>query len=112
MPPATSLLLVWMFFKFCAEICVVSGCSFAVTCFTNDGGFSADVVSIGAQNMSFGMFLASNLAPWGTSERFRGTWQHKKRDLGVPGLDFCRFWMDFGTAIWNFLSTLEQKLCF
>ena len=47
----------------------------------------ADSVQFGAQNVSFGMLVASNLAPWGTIERFSGTREHKKGDLGVPGLD-------------------------
>ena len=55
------------------------------------------------KTMTFGMLVASNLAPWGTIERIWGTWEHEKGDLGVPGLDFCRFG-DFGTAIWEFLA--------
>ena len=47
----------------------------------------ADVISFVAQNVSFGMLVASTLEPWGTIERFGGTWAHKRGDLGVPGLD-------------------------
>ena len=43
----------------------------------------ADVVSFSAQNVSFGMLVASSLTPWGTTERFRGTGEHKKEDLAV-----------------------------
>ena len=86
-PLYSGLLFVGCVFRSSAEICVVSGCSFAVTCFTNHGDFGTDVVSFGSQKMLFGMLVASNLAPWGTIERFRGTWEHKKGDLGVPGLD-------------------------
>ena len=45
--------------------------------------FGVDVVSLGAKNVSFGMLVASNLIPWGTIDRFRGTWEHKNGDLGV-----------------------------
>ena len=45
--------------------------------------WGADVVKFGAQNVSFGMLVASTLVPRGTIERFRGTWEHKKGDLGV-----------------------------
>ena len=41
------------------------------------------VVSFGAQHVSFGTRVASNLMPWGAIGRFRGTWEHKKGDLGV-----------------------------
>ena len=33
----------------------------------------------------------ANLASWEAIGRFRGTWEQKKGDLGVPGLGFCRF---------------------
>ena len=42
-----------------------------------------EVVSFLAQNVSFGMLVASTLAPRGTIERSRETSEHKKRDLGV-----------------------------
>ena len=45
--------------------------------------FSADVVSFGTWNVSFGMLVASTLASWGAIERSRGTLEHKKGDLGV-----------------------------
>ena len=79
--------------------------------FTNHGDFGTDDVSLGGQNMLFGMLVASNLAPWGTIDRFRGTWEHKKEDLGVAGMDFCRFWDDFGTAIWELLGNFGIQLC-
>ena len=39
----------------------------------------------------------STLAPWGTMGRSRGTWEHTKTRPWDPGLDFNRFWVDFGT---------------
>ena len=42
-----------------------------------------DVVSFGARNVSFGMPVASAVGPSGAIERSRGTWDHKKGDLGV-----------------------------
>ena len=74
--------------------------------------WDAHVVSFVVQNVSFGMLVASILAPRGTIDRFRGTWEHKKGDLEVPGLDFCRFWGDFGTAIWDLFAKLATKTVF
>ena len=82
-PFALACCFVGCVFRFSAEIRLVSGRSFAVTCFTNHGDFGTDVVSFGSPNVSFGMLGAFNLAPWGTITRFRGTWEHKKEDLGV-----------------------------
>ena len=45
--------------------------------------WGADLVSFGAQNVSFGMPFASTLAPCGIIERSRGTWEHKKGDFAV-----------------------------
>ena len=77
------------FLNLSAGICagsLVSRCSFDVTCFAIHGDLgrgSSDVVSFGAQNIPFGMPVASTLAPWGTIERSRGTSKHKKGDLEV-----------------------------
>ena len=43
----------------------------------------ADGVSIGTQNVSFGMPVAPTLAPWGTIERSRGLLEHKNGDVGM-----------------------------
>ena len=74
MPPDPLLWLVvcWMFFLFSAEICVVSGCSFAVICFTNHGDFGAAVVGFGTQNMKFGILIASNFGTLGDHRAFQG----------------------------------------
>ena len=32
--------------------------------------------------------------------------------LGVPGLDFYRFWTDFGAAIWTFLANFGTTIVF
>ena len=42
-----------------------------------------DVVSFGAEHVSFGMLVASGSTPWGTIERSRLTSEHKKGALGV-----------------------------
>ena len=60
----------------------MSGCSFHVTCFIINGDLRADVVSFGAHIVSFGMPVASTLASL-TIERSRGTWEHKKGNIGV-----------------------------
>ena len=48
----------------------------------------------------------------GTIERCRGAWEHTEGDLGGPGLDFYRFWKDFGTAIWTFLANVGTTIVF
>ena len=74
--------------------------------------WGADVVNFGARKVSFGMPVASTLAPWVTLERSRGTWEHETRYLGVQA------WMpiDFGWTLGPYSETcwvtLEQHLCF
>ena len=64
--------------------------------------WGADVVSLRAQNMSFGMLLASTLAPWGTIQRSKG-------DLVLEVLQkynfsrilgFCCFRSHFLCSLW------------
>ena len=93
-PLYSGLLFVGCVFRFSAEICVVSGCSFAVTCFTNHGDFGTDVVSFGGQNVSFGMLVASNLAPWGPSSDSGGLGSTRRETLGFQAwisVDFDEF---------------------
>ena len=45
-------------------------------------------------------------------ERCRGTWEHTEGDLRGPGLDFYRFWKDFGAAIWTFLANFGTTIVF
>ena len=40
------------------------------------------------------------------------TWEHTKGDLRGPGLDFYRFWKDFGAAIWTFLANFGTTIVF
>ena len=67
--------------------------------------WGADVVKFCAQNVSFSMLVASNLAPWGTIERFRGiAWGSRLGFLSIRG--------DFGTAIWEFLANFGTQIVF
>ena len=72
----------------------------------------ADSVQFGAQNVSFGMLVAPNLAPWGPSSDAGGLGSTRKETLGGPGLDFNRFWKDFGAAIWMFLANFGTTIVF
>ena len=65
-----------------------------------------DMVTFGAQNLSFGMPGASTLAPWGTMGRSRGTWEHKKGDLGVQAWIFIDFEWISGPHFASFSGTL------
>ena len=73
---------------------------------------SADVVSFGAQNVSSGMLVASTLAPWGTIERSRGTWEHKKGDLGIKAWISVDSGWTSGPHFDCFWQLLEQQMCF
>ena len=66
----------------------------------------ADPVKFGAQNVSFGMLVAPNLAPWGPSSDAGGLGSTRKETLGVqawtsidlqrisgpPFRSFCQLW--------------------
>ena len=72
----------------------------------------ADVVSFGAQNVSCGMPVAPTLAPWGTIERSRDTWEHKKGDLGVQAWISVDLRWSSGPHFESFWLTLEQHVSF
>ena len=74
--------------------------------------WGADVVKFGAHIVSFGMLVASSLAPWGPSSDAGGLGSTRKETLGfqawisidfgwISGLPFERFW-----------PTLEQQFDF
>ena len=71
-----------------------------------------DTVTFGAQNLSFGRPGASTFAPWGTMGRSRGTWEHKKGDLGVQAWIFIDFGWISGPHFESFSGSLDQHLCF
>ena len=74
--------------------------------------WGADVVSFGAQNVSFGMLVAPNLAPWGPSSDAGGLGSTRKEALGFQ----ASISIDFGgisePPFGSFWPTLEQQLCF
>ena len=72
----------------------------------------ADVVSLRSQDVSFGMHVASTLAPWGTIERSWGTWKHKKGGFGVHAWISTDFERTSGLHFEIILPTLEQDLRF
>ena len=88
MPPAHLLWLVvsWTFFRsFLLTVVLVRWCPDVVALshvLQSTVIFGADVVSFQGQNMSLGMLVASNLAPWGTIERFRGLGNTRRETLG------------------------------
>ena len=61
--------------------------------------------------MSRGMLFAPNSAPWGPSSDAAGLGSTRKETLG-PGLDFYRFWKDFGAAISMFLANFGPTIVF
>ena len=67
--------------------------------------WGAEVVKFGAQNVSFGMLVAPNLAPWGPSSDAGGLGSTQKETLGVQA-------KDFGAAIWTFLANFGTTIVF
>ena len=102
MPPAPRLLACWFFdvwflviflFNFPAEMRVgslVSGCLFSDHFLPIAVILDTDTVIFGASNLSFGD--VSILAPWGSIERFRGTWEQKKGYLGRKRPVAYQYW--------------------
>ena len=70
-----------------------------------------DTVTCGTQNLSFGRPGASTLALLQTMGRSRGTWEHKKGDLGIQALIFIDFGMISGPHFDSFSGTLDQNMC-
>ena len=72
----------------------------------------ADSAKFGAQNVSFGMLVAPNLAPWGPSSAAGGLGSTRKETLGVQAwisIDFGRISL---LPFERFWPTLAQQLCF
>ena len=74
--------------------------------------WGADVVKFGAQNVSFSMLVASNLAPWGPSSDAGGLGSTRKETLGVQAWISIDFGRISGPPFRRFWPTLEQKLGF
>ena len=72
----------------------------------------ADSVKVGAQNVSFGMLVAPNLAPWGPSSDAGGLGSTRKETLGVQAWISIDFGRISGPPFGRFWQTLEQQLCF
>ena len=83
--------------------------SFQVTFLQITMILETDTVTLGAEKLSFGMPGASILAPLGTMGRSRGTWEHKKGDLGVQAWVFIDFMSISGACFESFLGTLDEK---
>ena len=85
----------------------------------------ADSVKFGARNVSFGMLVAPNLAPWGPSSDAGGLGSTRKETLGLnlgvwgsrikylvrkvlpkPAFHICRDYVDFGVIFTWFSMAL------
>ena len=91
---------------------LMSGCSFDVMCFSIHGELGADVVKFGAQNVSFGMLVAPNLAPWGPLSDAGGLGSTRKETLGVQAWISIDFGRISEPPFRRFWPTLAQQLCF
>ena len=68
----------------------------------------ADSVKFGAQNVSFGMLVAPNLAPWGPLSDAGGLGSTRKETLGVQAwisIDFGRISEPPFGRFWSTLAT-------
>ena len=70
----------------------------------------ADSVKFGAQNVSFGMLAAPNLAPWGPSSDAGGLGSTRKETLGVQAWISIDFGRISGPPFGRFWPTLAQQL--
>ena len=91
---------------------LMSGCSFDVTCFWIRGECGRGFCQIWCPKRVIWHACCAQFGTLGTIERCRGTWEHTEGDLGGPGLDFYRFWKDFGAAIWTFLANFGTTIVF
>jgi hypothetical protein len=91
---------------------LMSGCSFDVTCFSIHGELGRGCCQIWCPKRVIWHACCAQFGTLGTIERCRGTWEHTEGDLGGPGLDFYRFWKDFGAAIWTFLANFGTTIVF
>ena len=74
--------------------------------------WGADVVKFGAQNVSVGMVVAPNLAPWGPSGDAGGLGSTREEALGFHAWISIDFGGILGPPFGRFWPTLEQQLCF
>ena len=72
----------------------------------------ADSVKFGVQNVSFGMLVAPNLAPWGPSRDAGGLGSTRKEIFGVQAWISIDFGRISGSPFGRFWLTLAQQLCF
>ena len=72
----------------------------------------AGSVRLCAQNGSFGMLVAPNLAPWGPSRDAGGLGSTRKETLGVQAWISVDFGRISGPPFGRFWQTLAHKLCF
>ena len=72
----------------------------------------ADSVRFGAQNVSFVMLVAPNLAPWGPSSDAGGLGSTRKETLGVQAWISIDFGRTSGPPFGCFWPTLAQQVCF
>ena len=91
---------------------LMSGCNFDVTCFPIHVELDADVVKLCTQNVSFGMLVAPNLAPWGPSSDAGGLGSTRKETLGVQAWISIDFGRISGPPFGRFWPTLAQQLSF
>ena len=70
--------------------------------------WGAEVVSFGAQNVSVGI----NFCTLGHHRAIQGPLGAQEGIPWGPGFDFCRFWVDFGTAFREMLSIFGATFVF
>ena len=74
--------------------------------------WGADVVKFGAQNVSFSMLVASNLAPWGPSSDAGGLGSTRKETLGFQAWISIDFELISAVHFESFSGPLDQNRYF
>ena len=80
--------------------------------FQFSANWSADSVKFRAQNVSFGMLVAPNLAPWGPSSDAGGLGSTRKETLGFQAWISIDLGRISEPPFGRFWPILAQQLCF
>ena len=90
----------------------MSGCSFDVTCLSIHAECGRGFCQIWRQNVSFGMLVVPNLAPWGPSSDAGGLGSTQKETVGFQAWISIDLVGISGPPFGSFWPSFEQKLGF
>ena len=108
---------VWslFFLNSSAEMCagsLVSGCWFPDHIFSNNFDFGNGYCHFWCPKPVFWHALCLHFGTLGDHGTIQGHLGAQEKRFWGPGLDFYRFWVDFGTPFWLLFGSLGAKLVF